>query len=453
MNAPVKKARQARMSVSPARLAAFEILRRVEEEGAYSSALLANEDERLKKEDRALLHQLVLGVLRRQIFLDALIEHFASRKIEKLDAPVLIALRLGLYQLRFLSRIPVSAAVNESVNLVHRARLRSASAFVNAALRRAARENDFDPAANVSNEIEKISIETSHPAWLIEKWSKDFGLEETIKFASANNQAAPNSFRFTNKGNDKEKILDELKEAGSGLVSSSIAPDAWRVDPSTKRLHELAREGKIYFQDEASQLVARALDVQPKESVLDLCAAPGSKTTHIATLQPKLKRLVACDVHEHRLNVVKELAERTGVTKLETILLDATEKLSFNEGEFDRVLVDAPCSGTGTLRRNPEIRYRLKADDFVSLSQKQKLILSNASSVVRAGGRLVYSTCSVEREENEAVIEEFLKNKKSFELIAATVKPSLLCSNGTARTWPQRDDVDGFFIAVFERKG
>lgn len=438
MTSPKK---QSQRRVSPARLSAFEILRRVDE-GSYSSVLLANLN--LKSDDRALCYELVFGVLRHRYFLDALIEHYASRPVSKIDSPVLNSLRLGFYQLRFLTRIPESAAVNESVNLIYRARVSSAAAFVNAALRRAIREKEFDPTANAKNDVERMALQTSHPIWLIEKWIKDFGIDETEKFAKANNEAAPIAFRLTNK-------RDESLFQNISVIASEITPNAWRVEKTNSFLQKLSDEGKIYFQDEASQLVAHLLDAKPNESVLDLCAAPGSKTTHIATLQPKLKRLVACDVHEHRLNVVEELAAKTGVENIEKIKLDATKDLPFADEEFDRVLVDAPCSGTGTLRRNPEIRYRITPDDISTLAEKQKLILANAARVVRVGGRLVYSTCSVEKEENEFVVKDFLMKHSGFRIAPLIVDAKLICDNGTIRSFPQKHGTDGFFIAVIER--
>ncbi len=198
--------------ISPARHAAFEILRRVEEERSYASALLSALDERMRDDDRALCHELVLGVLRRQLWLDSALEDFADRRIEDLDLPVRLALRLGLYQLRFLSRIPPSAAVNESVNLVRAARLKSAASFVNAVLRRATREPDYDPTAGVENPFEKLAIETSHPRWLIERWAAAFTFDEAAALARANNEAAPLAFRFTARALKKG---NKIRRAGN----------------------------------------------------------------------------------------------------------------------------------------------------------------------------------------------------------------------------------------------
>src|SRR5712692_3966601 len=487
------------MTTSPARRAAFEILRRVELEGAYASVLLARLDRGMREDDRALCHELVLGVLRRQLWLDGALEHFAKRGIDKIDLPVKLALRLGLYQLRFLSRVPPSAAVNESVNLVRAAGLRSAASFANAVLRRATREPDFDPAASVIDADEKLAIESSHPKWLVRRWANAFGFEEAKALAHANNQAAPLAFRLTARALEDEdadeKIIRDLEADGVRVSPSRIVPESWRVDrhrtarashsvrtrsgsdgiinstfafntiagefvgtdasePQGKMsmlLQELSREGMIYFQDEGSQLVGHLLDAQPEDRVLDVCAAPGSKATHIAALAPRAW-IVAGDLHEHRLRTVREMAITQGAKRIQLIVNDATRALPFADKSFDRVLVDAPCSGTGTLCRNPEIRWRLSPSDIDELSQRQSQILANACVVVRDGGRLVYSTCSVEPEENEQVVENFLNEHKDFRRALLDVPAELQTENGAVRTWPHRQDVDGFFIAAFERE-
>jgi 16S rRNA (cytosine967-C5)-methyltransferase len=439
--------------VSPARREAFNILRRVEEEGAFSTVLLASVDDRMRAEDRALAYELVLGVLRWQLFLDALIEHYSSRRAESLDAPVRRSLRLGLYQLRFLSRIPQSAVVNESVNLAHFARLRSAAPLINAVLRRATREPDYDPAAEVAEPLERLSIETSHPRWLVGRWVDAFGMEEAAALARANNGAPPTAFRVVAGRADEREVLDELRAAGGVLRESGIAPGARRIEGAGARLRELARAGKIYLQDEASQLVAHVLDAQGGERVLDVCAAPGSKTTHVAARTEDLSFIVAGDLHEHRLRTVKEAASRQGIRNLSLVVHDAETSLPFPDNSFDRVLVDAPCTGTGTLRRNPEIRWRITDRDVLELSSRQRRILAHAARTLKPGGRLVYSTCSVEREENEEVAARFLASERDFVQVALTAQPNLQSAGGHLRVWPQRDGADGFFIAAFERKG
>ena len=408
----------------------------------------------MRDDDRALCHELVLGVLRRQLWLDYALAHFANRRIETLDLEVKLALRLGLYQLRFLSRIPPSAAVDESVKLVREARLKSAVSFVNAVLRRATREPDYDPATRAADPLEKLAIETSHPRWLIDRWVNSFGFEETTALARANNETAPSAFRLTAKTtreNKQQRVIQELETSGARVEPSKITLDSWRVTGNSKPLQKLSHSGLIYFQDEASQLVAHLLAPQPNERVLDVCAAPGSKSTLLRSLAPSAM-IVAGDLHEHRLRTLRDLTIVQGCESIHLLAYDGTRGLPFADASFDRILVDAPCSGTGTLRHNPEIRWRIKPDDIARLSSIQQQILAHAVFMVRVGGLLVYSTCSVERDENEIVIKDFLKSHSAFDQVPMDAAAGLLLENGAIRTWPHRQDVDGFFIAAFRRK-
>ena len=404
------------------------------EAGAFSSVVLAAEEPKLQPSDRALCHELVLGVLRWQLLLDKITEHSSKREIESLDSAVRIALRLGLYQLRFLTRIPASAAVNESVNLVRAARLSSATGFVNAVLRRAIRDAEYDPAAEVFDPVERIALQTSHPVWLIERWTKAFGSAEAEAFARANNVVPPTAFRVVTKRAKQEEVLERLRAAGATLESSQVAEDAWRVSGATSVLRELSAAGQIYLQDEASQLVPQMLNVEPGDRVLDLCAAPGGKTTLMAAGAEDRAMIVAADRSATRMATVIAMSRLQELKRIQPVILDAAEPLPFKPGTFDKVLVDAPCSGTGTLRRNPEIRWRLSLADIGPFAEKQKQILRRAAEALKPGGRLVYSTCSVEREENEEVIQQ-----TDLHLLTAT------------RTWPQHQGCDGFFIAVFRK--
>lgn len=426
-------------TVSPARRAAFDILRRVDD-GAFSSVLLAADDPKLKTSDRALTHELVLGVLRWQSWLDKTVEHFSKRRVVSLDPPVRIALRMGLYQLRFLSRIPASAAVNESVNLVRSAKLSSAAAFVNAVLRRAIREADYDPTTRAQDRVEKLATETSHPNWLIDRWMRSLGPAEAESLARANNEIPPTAFRVVQRRANAEHIMQQLAAAGASVEPSTIAQHAFRVSGATAALRDLSANGQIYLQDEASQLVAEILDARPGDRVLDLCAAPGGKTTLIADLAGDNALVIAADRSAARMTTINTTAAHHQLHSINAVLLDAGYTLPFAPGSFDRILVDAPCSGTGTLRRNPEIRWRLAEDDIAHFAAEQKQFLRNSAEVLKPGGCLVYSTCSVEREENEEVIDDFLSIHADF-----TVEK-------TIRTWPHREGSDGFFMAVLERR-
>jgi 16S rRNA (cytosine967-C5)-methyltransferase len=458
------------MPVSPARRAAFEILRRVEQESAYSSALLAAFGEELNSKDRALVHELVMGVLRRRLWLDHTIEHFAGRSLAKLDLPVVLALRLGLYQLRFLSRIPASAAVNESVNLVRAAKLKSAAGFANGVLRQATREPNYDPTTNLDDRIQRLTVETSHPRWLIDRWISQFGFAEASVLARANNNPPPVAFRFTAKTHSKNHsadLLNKLRLAGAELRPSSIARNSWRLVRSksneegeqvtqphpgmTSLLQKMSEDGSIYFQDEGSQLVAQLVGAERAARVFDVCAAPGSKATLMAAEAPDAT-IFAGDLYEHRVGTIKRFAAQQNVRNIHPVVYDATHGLPFMNGLFDRVLVDAPCSGTGTLRHNPEIRWRLQATDIAELSAKQKRILTNAALMVRPGGILIYSTCSLETEENEMIVSDFCGQHPDFPVTELKVPPTLATTGGSLRTWPHRDDTDGFFVTAFQRK-
>jgi 16S rRNA (cytosine967-C5)-methyltransferase len=448
-NSNTKVSRTGGRTVSPARRVAFEILSRVEEQGSYASILLAEREPELRPDDRSLCHELVLGVLRWRLWLDSAIEHFSGRKVETLDLPVALALRLGLYQLRFLSRIPPSAAVNESVNIAYLARVRSASGFINAVLRRALREPHFDPAAAISDPIEQLAVATSHPPWLIEQWVAQFGFDHVREFAASNNNPAPVAFRISLHA-DKDAVLTSLRAAGARLVQSDIAPNSWKVLGGGVELRELTEKGNIYIQDEASQLVPHLLDVQPYQIVLDACAAPGSKTTLIAGLADDRARIFAGDLNTARLRLVGQAAGMQGLRSIQSVALDA-ENLPFLPRSFDRVLVDAPCSGTGTLRRNPEIRWRITNADVSALSHQQLRILESASRTLKPGGRLIYSTCSVEKDENELVVERFLKHHPEFFPISPSVGSQSVSEQGCIRIWPHLDGADGFFAAAIER--
>jgi 16S rRNA (cytosine967-C5)-methyltransferase len=320
-------------------------------------------------------------------------------------------------------------------------------------LRRATREPNYDPISAVPDPLEKIAVDTSHPKWLIELWTRSFGLDEATALARANNLPAASSFRIVESRIAPEALLARLSSAGIEVASSRVAPGAFRVvrgERSGAVLREMSADGLIYMQDEASQLVAHVVAPLKGERVLDLCSAPGSKTTHIASLASDHALIISSDLYEHRLRLVRDACRRLGVQSVRTVLLDATDQIPFADESFDRVLIDAPCSGTGTLRHNPEIRWRLKPDDIHELAAKQRAMLENIARVVRKGGRLVYSTCSVEREENEEVVMAFAGAHPEFK--PAQVSTSLLSDSGQTRTWPHREDTDGFFVAAFEKR-
>jgi len=440
--------------VSPARRAAFDILRRVEIESAYATVLIsALPQSALSREDRALTQEITLGVLRHQLSLDYFIERYARRSIQRLDRAVLIALRIGLYQLRHLTRIPPSAAVNESVNLVKRARATSAAPMVNAVLRNAARHLEDQPGDDIEEPLERLAIETSHPTWLLERWIKALGESAARALAMANNETPPMAFRVNTLCAEAHEIIAQLEREGVSAHPSETTPGAFVSKSGGASLARAAERGIVYIQDEASQLVSLLLEPKCSERLLDLCAAPGSKSSHLAALTDDNAWIVAGDLHPHRLSSLKASTERLGIKSINAVALDATCPLPFMASAlpFDRLLIDAPCTGTGTLRRNPEIKWRLAADDIRRLAEIQLSLLARATGVLRRGGRLVYSTCSIEREENEDVIHRFIESGAPFRVLQPTARADLITADGFVRTFPHHHGTDGFFAAVLEK--
>lgn len=439
------------MKISPARKAVFEILLKIDREKAFSSYLLPAYEEKLNRADRALCHKLTLGVLRRRMYLDKIIASLTGRGLEQFDAEVLTALRLGTHQLLFFDKIPDYSAINESVNLVKAYRKRSAAGLVNAVLRRVSREEVFE--FNFTDPIDKISVMTSHPRWLIENWEEQFGGEIAENIAAANNLEPSLAFRptvrFARAETARQNEIFELLKS-KGVVRSTIAPDSFVAEKADQELLELAAGGLIYFQGESSQLVADAVGLRAGESFLDVCAAPGSKTTDIARKKTDGAQLVAGDLYPDRVAFLKKNCQRQGAGFVSILRYDAEKDLPFARESFDRILVDAPCSGTGTIRNNPEIRYFLRPGDIDELAEKQLRILGRASKLVKRGGRLVYSTCSLEKKENEEIAESFMK-LSGFQKIRPGLSEKFLTDQDFVRTFPSRDGTDGFFIAVFEK--
>lgn len=466
------------MAVSIARRIAFDVLLRVEAQGAFADELLFARlaEPKLKREDAALATELVMGVLRGQRLLDLLIgqqlgaskrtgsrgkQPSTKRDVAKLDPEVRIALRLGLYQLRWLTRIPARAAVHESVELVKRARKSSAALLVNAVLRNAPQHSTEQLIPRDLPPAERLAILHSHPTWLVERWLRTVGADATGALLEANN-APP---RVTCAGASRESVDALARELASEGVHT--APGRWlreaiEVTGGSVSRTRAFREGRVRIQDEASQMVALLLDVQSGMKVLDLCAAPGGKTLILAERARPNGLIVASDVHAHRLRVMRERMLSV-VQRIDFVVLDAEQTLPYR-GAFDRILVDVPCSGTGTLARNPEIRWRLQPADLLDLQRRQQAILGNAVATLRPGGRLVYSTCSLEPEENERVVEAVLSRDPELSLIsdaAAVLAPylrpgaeakQLFDAHGYFRTRPHQHGTDGFFAAVLQRR-
>jgi len=454
------------VSVSPARKIAFEALRRVETEGAYASDVLhAALDARAKPADAALATELTFGVLRQRRLLDFLLDRQLKRPAARLDLPVLLSLRMGLYQLRFLERIPARAAVHESVELARRARKASAAPLVNAVLRRAAEEAGQPAEAFVPRNLapaERLGILHSHPTWMVERWLERWGEARTVALLEANNRA-PLSNCALGESSRHDEILAALEKSGMRAEPGHLLKEAFAVSGGNPARSEAFRTGKISIQDEASQAIPLLLEVRAGDRVLDLCAAPGGKTPPLARAAGSRGVVIAADRHAHRLRAMRAQFERLELRSVCLAELDATERLPFGI-PFNRILVDAPCSGTGTLARHPEIRWRLLPEKLGEFHNLQAKILSNALAALAPGGRLIYSTCSLEREENEEVVAEVLRENPTLRratagdlarALAPHLAPGVTASAlfddaGQFRTLPGQHETDGFFAAALE---
>ncbi len=454
------------MPIAPARSAAFDILLRIEQRDGYASELLHSDPyTKLSTADHGLATELVMGVLRWRSLLDAQIIRFSDKRLEKLDTEVLTALRLAAYQLQFLDRVPGRAAVHESVELVRRARKTSAVPFANAVLRNLARRST---AARAATDVPssaaliraagqggavELSQELAHPLWLVERWAKQFGFEQARQICVYDQHAPTAAIRFSEPETEAELERDGIVLAPGQLLSS-----ARRVRAGNISATRAFAEGRVVVQDEASQLVA--LLVGKGSRILDCCAAPGGKARVLAERNPKAG-IVALELHAHRSRLLRKLVPARNVEVINADVLD------FAAGaDFDRVLADVPCSGTGTLAHNPEIKWRLQPADLADLHARQLAILHAAMHRVGPGGKLVYSTCSLEPEENEQVVEKALSDEPEFSLLDSRLELKQLCEEGELawsdldslasgrflRTIPGVHPYDGFFVAILQKR-
>jgi 16S rRNA (cytosine967-C5)-methyltransferase len=448
--------------IAPARIAAYEALESVASGKVDLGTAIANARGRLPDErDRALAGEIAVGTLRWQGAFDHVIARFASRPIKKLDPEVLIILRLTVFQLLHLDRIPAAAAVKDAVDLAGKAGKRSAAGLVNALLRRVSRERDRLPLpvrptddADRMEVLPYLSITLSHPEWIASRFLDRYGFANAARWEAFNNSAAPLTIRANSFKTTREDLRKVLASRGVETEPAQHARDGLVVSAGNPLRTTLDEEGLFVVQDEASQLVASYAGVQPGERGLDLCAAPGGKTTAMAAAMEGRGSLVACDVRGRRVRLLARTVRRSGAENIHIVQADATVRLPFGP-VFDRVVLDAPCSGLGTLRRDPDIKWRRTPDDLPPLADAQLEMLRNAASTVASGGVLVYSTCSSEPEENDEVIARFLSRHREFRLqTPPDLDPSLerfVETDGRFRTLPHRDELEAFFAAMLVR--
>lgn len=443
------------MQTNPARKTALNILIRIDAEDSFADILLNNEfaKARLSQADKSLAAELVYGVLRWKLKIDWIISRFSKINTKKMEHNVLNAIRLGVYQLLFLTKIPASAAIDESVKLVKK-NMDKKSGFVNAILRRVNAERNAVVFPNVKTEpIKHISIMFSHPEWVVERWINRYGTEETINLCQTNNQVPPVVLRVNTLKITRDDFLKRLSELGIDAEKTRHSPDGVIAGRDFYRQMQAIQTDLFYIQDEASQILSYLLAPKSGETILDACAAPGSKTSHIAQMMNNRGSIYAMDVHRTRLETIIRTCKRLGINIVKTFLSDGTKEMPIAPAQgFDAVLIDAPCSGLGVLRRNQDAKWRKNNID--ELHRLQKRLLENLSVYVKEGGRLIYSTCTTEPEENEDVVCGFLKTHPEFKLEdAKRFLPDVLVDKmGFLRTYPHKHGMDGFFGARMKRK-
>jgi 16S rRNA (cytosine967-C5)-methyltransferase len=445
--------------IAPARVAAYDVLRAVHGSGHHhlASALAQARNALPNERDRALTNEIATGTLRWRGTFDHVIATFASRPIARLDPEVVDILRLSMFQLLHLTRVPASAIVDDAVNLTKKEGKRSASPLVNAILRRVSRERDRLPlpardATSRTHALDYLSVTLSHPRWLVARWLDRYGFDAAEAWCQFDNAPAALTIRANRLSTTPEDLAPLLREHGVMTRAARFAPDGLIVESGNPLLTPLAKSGQFVVQDEASQLVPLMTGVRPGETVLDACASPGGKTTAMAAAMENQGRIVAVDVRPRRVRLLRETVARSQATSVKVLQADAMAlPLTM---QFNCILIDAPCSGLGTLRRDPDIRWRQLEDGLEGNANFQHRLMSALAPSVRPGGRLVYATCSSEPEENEDVVTRFLAAHPEFTPVTPQVPTEvlpLLNEAGYLRTLPHRDRLEAFFAATLVR--
>ncbi len=443
-----------------ARALAWEILRRVEAEGAYADVLLGHHlnDSGLSARDQALVTRLVYGTLAWQGYLDHIGAAFCTRPLQALDAPIRILLRLALFQTCVLTRVPDFAAVNTAVQLAKRFHGGAASGLVNAVLRRATAEWQQVAFPSLDDDtVGHLATRLSHPRWLVERWLARYGLAETEALLRANNEPAPTVLRVNRSKAEPAQVLARLRNAGCAAEPTAYSPVGIRIEHAgtPERLAGYS-DGLFSVQGEASQLVGFLAAPHPGDRVLDACAAPGGKTTHLAELMDNRGELVALDPNPRGIDRVDRMVRRLGLSIVRTSVSDATTWRPSGDG-FDCVLVDAPCSGLGTLRQHPEVKWRRTPEDVTALATLQRELVLHLADWVRPGGALVYATCTLSSEENEDVLAALLRARPDLAVddphpLLPETASVLVDPDGVLRTFPHRHGLDGFFAVRLKRR-
>lgn len=446
--------------IDKAREIALKTLVKIEKEEGYSNIVLNQVIKENKKilteKDISLISEIVYGVISYKITLDEIIKKYSSIKLKKISIWILNVLRMGIYQIIFLDKIPKSAAVNESVNLAKRYGHKASSNFVNAILRKVDKK-DFEELFNIKDDVERISKTTSMPEWIIKELAKNTNYEDIEEICKNLNKRPKINIRINRLKTNIVEVKEELKK--ENIIYNTISEDEEDFLELEKikdiENNKLFKNGFFTIQDISAGMTAKILSPKPNELVLDACAAPGGKTTYMAELMNNKGKIIAGDIYEHRLNLIQQNAKRLGISIIETKILDATKYYKEYEAKFDKILLDVPCLGIGVIKRKPDIKWQRKPEDLQEICKIQKIILENCSKYLKTGGELVYSTCSILEEENENIIKEFVKKNQNFEIkkVKNTIKifENFIKKEGYISIKPTEKN-DGFFICKLVKK-
>lgn len=450
------------MAIDIPREVALKVLYDINENGAYTNISLNKhlESYELRELDRAFITDLVYGTVKWRLKIDWIIQQFSSIKLKKISPWIINILRLGVYQLLYTSKIPESAACNESVNLSKKYGHASSRGFVNAILRNITKNRDKIKYPDKEKELcQYLSVWYSHPEWLVEEWLGNFGLKFTESLLEANNGIPDFTIRANTLRISREELIEDFKKVGIEALKGKHIDEAIVLkSPSSITRLEAFKKGYFQVQDESSMLVSKVLDPKPGDLVIDVCSAPGGKSTHMAQLMNNKGTVIARDIHQHKLKIINDTSKRLGFDIIKAEIFDATKTDEKYIGKADRVLVDAPCSGYGIIRRKPDLKWARDIKDKKEIVDLQFEILNAASKYLKPLGMLVYSTCTIEKEENEELVRAFLKLNSDFELvdISSFIPKDLKkksINEGFIQLFPNVDDLDGFFMAKMIKRG
>ena len=437
-----------------AREIAYKVLLDIEKNKNYSNMAINKhfKDVKLSNQDRGLATEIIYGVIENKYYIDYMIDKLSKVKTNKMEIYVKTLLRMGIYQIIFLNSISDYAAVNETVNLAKKKNSK-VSGFINGILRNIIRQKETIGAIKVKDDIDYLAIKYSYDKWMIRNWMIHFGREFTEKLLEANSKR-PNIYLRTNTLKiSRDELIEKLQEQNIKASKVSVVGEAIKVE-NLKDIenNSLYKEGLFTVQDISSMLVGKVMNPKENSLVLDICSAPGGKTTHMATLMNNTGQVISRDIYDHKLKLIKSSCKRLNLTNVDVEGYDATKLDRNSIGKFDYVLADVPCSGLGIIRRKPEIKYKEK-EEFRDLQVIQKKILENASRYVKKGGTLIYSTCTIQDSENIDVINKFLQKNKNFELSPINeVKVDLdNQEKGYMKIYPNIHEMDGFFISKLIR--